>query len=452
MRTMLWGILGICIVAVTAGAVSSLLEGPEAADDVVILIIDDFAYKPHGASVERVARTWNTAGVEVCGIYAMNSFEGYLAGVREAVRYVSRNPDRRCVVNLSLGHTTPTRRERELFEQLIELGAVVVASAGNESTDTPYYPSAYEGVICVAAAEGGQKAGYSNFGRHVHLAVQPQELVHVEVRHRWTPDGLIVHEIVRTESGTSLAAPKLAALLAGLWARRPELTAGEVASQVPELCVGMDDPYYRHGLLGAGLLDERGMLLDVPRNAARYAVTISAVLATAGAALFLSAAALLLGPRLATQATAGIVAATVSIVLMTAELPWLLRWGWMVQVALTATAALVLVSTGANWPWPLGELRVHVLFAPPLEKRGRRLVRRLRRCGADVRTDQPRSLAHAVLRLEESPTGRVFCLLAVRDGLCYRFRELPADMRWWTGRAAEAIQAARRQSEGFPDI
>lgn len=124
----------------------------------------------------------------------------------------------------------------------------------------------------------------------------------------------------------------------------------------------------------------------------------------------------------------------------------------MVQVALTATAALVLISAGAIWPWPLGALRVHVLFAPPLREHGDRLVRRLRRLGADVRTDQPRSLAHVVLRLEESPTGRVLCRLAVRDGMCYRLRELAADRRWWTDRTVATLQAERRLEDDFPDI
>ncbi|MFP3937187.1 MAG: S8 family serine peptidase [Phycisphaerae bacterium] len=450
MRTMLWVILGICVAAVAAGVAPALLQAP-AAENVSILIVDDFAYKPHGASVERVTRMWNTAGAEVRGIYAMNTFEGYLAGVEQALRFVRENPDRNCVVNLSLGHPDSRGNERELFDRLTELGAVVVASAGNESTDTPYYPSAYEGVLCVAAAEGERKADYSNFGPHVDVAVSPQQLMHVEVRRRWTPDGLIVHEIVRTESGTSLAAPKLAALLADLWARRPALTAEELVSQLPAYCRSMDDPHYIRGQLGSGLLDERRMLLEVPRYAARYAQAIASAVATVLAALLLIATVLLLGPALAVRATTAVMLGTVAIVLLTAELPWLLRWGWMVQTGMTVVSALLLISAGVSWPWPLGQVRVSVIYRPGLEDHGERLAKRLRRLGADVRMERPRSLVHAVFLLEETDK-RPMCRLAVRDGLCYRLREFPADMRWWTGVAVEAIRAERRQGEDFPDI
>lgn len=450
MRTMLWVILCICIAAVAVGVVPALLEAPTAADDVSILIIDDFGYKPHGAGVERVVRTWNTAGADVRGIYAMKTFDGYLAGVEQALRFVQENPDRRCVVNLSLGHPDSRRDERVLFEQLRERGAVVVASAGNESTDTPYYPSAFEGVVCVAAADGEDKADYSNFGPHVDVAVRPQELMYVEVRRRWTPDGLIVHEIIRTESGTSLAAPKLTALLADLWARRPGLTREELLSQLPAYCESMEDSYYVRGLLGSGLLDERDMLLEVPRYAARYAQAVAAAVATVLAAVLLTATVLLLGSALAVRATTAVMLGTVAIVLLTAELPWLLRWGWMVQTGMTAASALLLISAAASWPWPLGQVRISVLCRPGLEEQADRLTRRLRRLGADVGTETPQSLVHAVFRLEQSDGG-VLCRLAVREGMYYRLFELPVDRRRWASHAAEVLRSLRRQEE-FPEV
>ncbi|MGC9454180.1 MAG: S8 family peptidase [Phycisphaerae bacterium] len=450
MRTILWVVLGICIAAVAAGGLPALLEAPPGAEDVSILIIDDFGYKPHGASVERVARMWNPAGVDVRGIYAMNTFEGYLTGVKEALRFVRQNPDRRCVVNISLGHPESRRDERQLFEQLARAGAVVVASAGNEGANTPYYPSAYEGVVCVAAAEGGHKADYSNFGSHVDVAVQPQELLRVEVRRRWTRDGFIVHEIIRTESGTSLAAPKLSAMLADLWARRPELTREELLRQLPAYCQTMDDPYYLRGLLGSGLLDERGLLLEVPRYAARYAQTIAAAVATALAAALLTATVLLLGSTLAVRATTAVMLGAVALVLLTAELPWLLRWGWMVQTGMAAISALLLISAAGSWPWPLGQVHISVLCRPGLEPLAERLVRRLRRLGADVRTESPQSLAHAVFRLERSDAG-IVCRLGVREGMYYRLYELPVTGRRWSARTAGLLETVRRRRE-FPDV
>ncbi len=424
MRKVLWIILGVCLVVAIGGPAPSLLEGPDAADDVVILIVDDFAYKAHGASVERVARLWNPAGAEIRAIYAMNTFDGYLTGVREALSYVAENPHKKCIVNLSLGHPSPRPEEKRLFERLAGHGAVVVASAGNESTDLPYYPAAYPSVVSVAAADGPWKADYSNYGRHVDLTVQPHELLHVEVAHHWTPDGLIVHETVRTEAGTSLAAPKLAGLLASQWAHRPELSSEELVDRLSGHCRSMDDPYYLRGQLGAGLLNERDMLMAVPRYAARYWLVVASAFSTAAAASFLILAMLLLGPKLASQVTTALLAATLAIVLITADMPWLLRWGWIVQACLAATSAAVLWSAAAKWPWPLGGVRVHVFCRPGLEDYAERVMRRLRRLGADARCDPPVSLAHGVLRLEPTADG-VIWRMGVREGMHYRLHEFP---------------------------
>ena len=50
-------------------------------------------------------------------------------------------------------------------------GALVIAAAGNENTNQPMYPGAYEGVIAVAATNTTDtRASFSNFGSWVDIS------------------------------------------------------------------------------------------------------------------------------------------------------------------------------------------------------------------------------------------------------------------------------------------
>ncbi|MFD0683105.1 S8 family serine peptidase [Actinomadura fibrosa] len=94
----------------------------------------------------------------------------YAGTIADGMRYaVDHGAD---VVNLSLGRTYPTRREREAVAYAIRRGVVVVAAAGNGGADrtarrgghTEYsYPASFPGVVSVAAVDAeGRHADFSN--------------------------------------------------------------------------------------------------------------------------------------------------------------------------------------------------------------------------------------------------------------------------------------------------
>ncbi|GAA1868203.1 S8 family serine peptidase [Actinomadura bangladeshensis] len=104
------------------------------------------------------------------GFAAFTGAERFAGTIAEGIRYaVDHGAD---VVNLSLGRSYPTPREREAVAYAVRRNVVVVAAAGNGGADrtakrgghTRYsYPASFPGVISVAAVDAaGRHAGFSN--------------------------------------------------------------------------------------------------------------------------------------------------------------------------------------------------------------------------------------------------------------------------------------------------
>ena len=52
---------------------------------------------------------------------------------------------------MSLGSPFFSQATQDTFTEIRNRGVIVIASAGNESTSTPNYPAAYDGVVSVSA-------------------------------------------------------------------------------------------------------------------------------------------------------------------------------------------------------------------------------------------------------------------------------------------------------------
>lgn len=160
----------------------------------------------------------------------------YAAGLPNDSGDVPPNPAQ--VINLSLGGGGHSRSEQDLYNQVRDRGVVVVAAAGNNDSDQPMYPAAYDGVLSVGAThcEGG-RAHYSNFGPSISLAApggdnkkgcgtlnRPRYIL--STVGEGTGDGRTSdYDILQ---GTSMAAPHVSGVLALMFAEYPQLTPFDV--------------------------------------------------------------------------------------------------------------------------------------------------------------------------------------------------------------------------------
>jgi subtilisin family serine protease len=127
----------------------------------------------------------------------------------------------------------PNIDEEEAVEYAISHGVVVVAAAGNAQSgqgpsSAPLYPAGYPGVLSVAAstdggavdpANGGPALDFSEYGNAANIAAPG-----IGVLSTWWDGNYAV------ESGTSFAAPLVAAAAALVFAANPSLTGPQVAT------------------------------------------------------------------------------------------------------------------------------------------------------------------------------------------------------------------------------
>jgi membrane-anchored mycosin MYCP len=130
------------------------------------------------------------------------------------------------VINLSLVTTEGDTPVRAAVARAIAKGVVVVAAAGNhggpdDSNPTPF-PAAYPGVIGVGALTAdGVRAPYSQHGGYVDVVAAGDRITAA------LPGGGL-----KVDSGTSFAAPFVAATAALIRQRFPEATPAEVARRI----------------------------------------------------------------------------------------------------------------------------------------------------------------------------------------------------------------------------
>jgi subtilisin family serine protease len=97
---------------------------------------------------------------------------GYHSDIAQGIIYAAQKGAK--IINLSLGGTATSAVLQDAVAYANGKGALVVAAAGNEDTDTRSYPAAYADVLAVGATDtrtgGAGKVWFSNFGSWVDVA------------------------------------------------------------------------------------------------------------------------------------------------------------------------------------------------------------------------------------------------------------------------------------------
>lgn len=108
------------------------------------------------------------------------------------------------VINLSLGGPGWVSVERDAVLYAAARGALIVASAGNDNSDTPNYPASYDHVLSVASTTStNARSSFSNFGMFVDIAAPGSGIY-----------STIYNDGYAYKSGTSMASPAVAGVAA----------------------------------------------------------------------------------------------------------------------------------------------------------------------------------------------------------------------------------------------
>lgn len=169
-----------------------------------------------------------------CGGTDDDILAGMLWSSGVPVADVPPNPNPAKVINLSLGgYGSCPQSMQEAIDDALGQGAIVVVSAGNESSDVASYaPANCSGVITVGAHNrNGERAYYSNYGRRVDLSAPAGDggtgedsVVSTANDGTKTPGNSTYSDGV----GTSFSAPYVSGTASLMLARNPLLTPGRV--------------------------------------------------------------------------------------------------------------------------------------------------------------------------------------------------------------------------------
>ncbi len=165
-----------------------------------------------------------------------------------AVAEFTGNP---VVMNMSIGGRGYNLAFKDAIDMALSQGAYLVTSAGNDRKQVVSFPSAYNGVISVAASDGNnEKAGFSTVGFWNSVAAPGTKT--------WsaypTYAGLLEPYVYM--GGTSMASPHVAGAVALLLSEHPGLDFVEIKSQVEQTAQGA--AYTPE--LGYGVIDVAAML------------------------------------------------------------------------------------------------------------------------------------------------------------------------------------------------
>ena len=150
------------------------------------------------------------------------------------------------IVTASYGGPGYSVTERQTLEAAVAEGALIVASAGNTSTDNdlfPFYPASHTFTLSAGGTRSQDDVNFYNYGRSVNVFAAGRDVVVTR------PDAEYGHVF-----GTSFSAPLVAGIAALVKAAYPHFTPLQVREQVRLTADNIDDANDAAlvGLLGRG--------------------------------------------------------------------------------------------------------------------------------------------------------------------------------------------------------
>ncbi len=201
----------------------------------------------HGTHVAGIAAATGDNGIGVAGVswnvrllvakVLDKNGQGTDTNVSQGIVWSANNGA--SVINLSLGSYYDSKLVADAVKYAQRRGALVVAAAGNDSSDYPSYPAALPGVVGVAATTPSDtRASFSNYGSDVDISAPGTHVLSTTPTYRVALNEEGVGRGYGYLDGTSMATPFVTGAAALLKAEFPGYTASELWRQ---LRAGADD-------------------------------------------------------------------------------------------------------------------------------------------------------------------------------------------------------------------
>lgn len=135
------------------------------------------------------------------------------------------------VINMSICFSESSEVLKEAVQLADRNNIILVASSGNDSSDTVYYPASYDGVLKIGAInESGTLANFSTKGEDVDFAA-PGVNIYTATRNSG----------YKNVSGTSFAAPLVAAVIAAMLSNAPDISSEDIYSILKENAISVQE-------------------------------------------------------------------------------------------------------------------------------------------------------------------------------------------------------------------
>ncbi|MGB0894138.1 MAG: S8 family peptidase [Parashewanella sp.] len=176
-----------------------------------------------GSTMYGVAKSVDLVGVKVLDCRGRGAFSTIVRGVD----WVKEHAQKPAVVNMSLGG----RRSRTLdlaVTSLVDAGVPVVVAAGNSRRDAcNYSPARVSNAITVGATDSkDNRSSFSNYGKCVDIFAPG-----TNIKSTWKGSS---NDEVKYLSGTSMASPFVAGVVALYLQEDPNLTPAEIKQRLKE--------------------------------------------------------------------------------------------------------------------------------------------------------------------------------------------------------------------------
>ncbi len=145
------------------------------------------------------------------------------------------------VINMSLGNYADSEFLHDAVKYAFDRDVILVAATGNDNTENPGFPAAYEEVLAVGATNRYQyRAGFSNYGHYLDVTAPGEQIASTYPNNQYA-----------ALSGTSMASPHVSALAAMIRTVNPSLSNVEVMNIIRysslDLGIKGHDKHYGYG-------------------------------------------------------------------------------------------------------------------------------------------------------------------------------------------------------------